>query len=407
MRNKNNLKYIKVSILLAVIIIAAGIFASCSQNITTGVLDGDAFQKYVDSQTVIKAKVLKIVSDETEMEKFDELTVTTETIMFTSVILEKDMKGQIISSRQTIDSQSYNVNKIKKGNLIYIFPSIENDKPIGDFIEYSRANQLMWFFILFAVIIIIFSGFKGLRSLVALTLTCLAIFFLFIPALDHGISPRLAAIAVCLLITLLTLAIVYGINRKSISAAIGCMLGVAIAGILAHIMQASMHMSGLSDQHSVTLSYTFGYDMKGIIFAAVVIGALGAVMDVAISIASSLEEIIIHTKEKIAVREVIKSGMKIGADIMGTMTNTLVLAYVGSSLPVIILLFLNSAQFAYAISWEMISEEFLNALAGSIGLIFVVPATSVVTAFLLHKKKSADAAAGDPVPEITQPEEEC
>jgi uncharacterized membrane protein len=87
------------------------------------------------------------------------------------------------------------------------------------------------------------------------------------------------------------------------------------------------------------------------------------------------------------------------------MTNTLVLAYVGSSLPVIILLFLNSAQFAYAISWEMISEEFLNALAGSIGLIFVVPATSIVTASLFHKKKSADAAAGDSAPEITQTEQ--
>ena len=107
------------------------------------------------------------------------------------------------------------------------------------------------------------------------------------------------------------------------------MLGVAVAGVLAHIMQVTMNMSGLSDQHSVTLSYTFGYDMKGIIFAAVIIGALGAVMDVAISIASSLEEIIIHTKEEIAVRQIIKSGMKIGADIMGTMTNTLVLCICG------------------------------------------------------------------------------
>jgi uncharacterized membrane protein len=265
----------------------------------------------------------------------------------------------------------------------------------------------MWFFLLFAAIIIIFSGFKGLRALVALVLTCLAIFLLFIPALNHGVGPRIAAIVVCLVITLLTLSIVYGINRKSISAAIGCMLGVAIAGVLAHIMQLTMNMSGLSDQHSVTLSYTFGYDMKGIIFAAVIIGALGAVMDVAISIASSLEEIIIHTNETIAVKQVIKSGMKIGADIMGTMTNTLVLAYLGSSLPIVILLFLNSAQFSYAISWEMISEEFLNALAGSIGLIFVVPATSIVTAFLFHKKKTGQLEAKeDSLQETAKSEEE-
>jgi len=391
----------KYIIVITIFIFAIAFFSACSSKITIGVLDTETFQNYVDEQTVIKAKVLEIISDETVSEDYYGSVFTIQTIMFSSIILESDMKGQIIYSRQTIDSQSYKVNAVKKNDLVYLLPSIEDDNPIGDFVEYSRIDQILWFFALFAAVLIIFSGFKGLRSLIALILTCFAIFFVFLPAIKNGYSPTLYAILISILVTIVTLSIVCGINRKALSALLGCMLGILVAGALAFIMQKTMNMSGLSDEHSILLSVTHNLNMNGIMFAAVIIGSLGATMDVAVSIASSLEEVIKHAKNDISKKQIIKSGMRIGSDIMGTMINTLILAYVGSALPIIILLSLNSVKLEYAISWELISGEFLRALAGSIGLIFVVPATSITTMALYHKKK-ASAELSEQIPDETK-----
>lgn len=292
-----------------------------------------------------------------------------------------------INCRQVIDSaEGYNTQTVSEGSTVYIYPSMENGKVIGDFVEYARIPFLIFFGVLFAVILLIFSGLKGLRSLVALILTCGAIIFGFIPLLLEGYSIVLLAILTCILVTVVTLVIVCGFRIKALSAIIGCTIGFLIAGLLAFIMQKTMSMTGLTDTYANTLHFHNNLNMNGVMFAAIIIGALGAAMDVAVSIASSLEEIIEHRQGDISAKELIKSGMKIGGDIMGTMTNTLILAYVGSSLSVIILLYVNSVNLQYTLSWELFSVEFVRAIAGSIGLVCTVPATALVTA-LLHKKQ--------------------
>ncbi len=386
-------KYLKI-IIFVFVIFSVTSFASCASQITIGALDEEAFNRYVESDTPIKAKVLKIVKDETATEDYYGTEATLRTITFTAIIMEPDMKGQLVKGRQTIDSQTYKVLPVSKNDLIFMLGSYKLGNPIADFIEYSRANQMLWYFALFAAALIIFSGFKGLRSLIALVLTCLAVFFILVPAIKNGYSPVLFAVIVSVIITVITLSIVCGINKKALSSLLGCLLGIVIAGLLAFLMQHTMNMSGFSDEHSVMLSVTQGLNLNGIMFAAVIIGSLGASMDVAVSIASSLEEIIEHAKEDISRNQIVKSGMKIGADMMGTMANTLILAYAGSALPIILLLSINSTKLGYTLSWELFSGEFLRAIAGSIGLIFVVPATAIMTAFLHHKSKNNKASAG-------------
>jgi uncharacterized membrane protein len=248
----------------------------------------------------------------------------------------------------------------------------------------------------------VFSGFKGLRSLIALILTCLAVFFILIPAIKNGYSPALFAVLISILITVVTLAIVCGINKKALSALLGCVLGIVVAGGLAFLMQSTMKMSGFTDEHSIMLSVTQGLNLNGIMFAAVIIGSLGAAMDVSVSIASSLEEVIEHAKDTLSKKQIIKSGMKIGADIMGTMANTLILAYAGSALPILILLSINSTNLGYTLSWELFSGEFLRAIAGSVGLIFVVPATAIMTALFHHKHKEKAEAVIPQKEEVIQ-----
>jgi uncharacterized membrane protein len=271
------------------------------------------------------------------------------------------------------------------GDIVFLYPSFaDSGEAIAEFAEYYRINQLILFGVLFVAVLLWFSGNKGLRSFLALVITCLVIFFIFLPLILSGHSPVFCSLLTCLLITLLTLIIVCGFSHKMLASVIGCFSGILVAGILAYIMQGVMNLTGLTDEHARMLFVDKSFNMNGIMFAAIIIGALGATMDVSVSIASSLEEIIRHSKNTLDKRSIITSGMNIGGDIMGTMTNTLILAYVGSALPLIILMAINVQQLAYAISWEMISTEILRSLAGSIGMICVVPATSVATALLHH-----------------------
>ena len=362
---------------------------SCSSVKLFSPISIEEFISSNSGQQVIKAKVTEVISTDVQVEDYYGEEKVIETIEFSSNIIEKNIVDKTINCRQVIDNtEGYMTQTVKQGDTIYIYASIQNGQVIGDFVEYARVPYLIIFGVLFALVLLVFSGLKGLRSLVALIITCAVIFFAFIPLLINGHNIMILAIGTCIIVTIITLLIVCGFRIKALSSIIGCTLGFLIAGLLAFIMQKLMNMTGLTDTFANTLFFHFKLDMNGLMFAAIIIGALGATMDVAVSIASSLEEIISHREGDITRKEIIKSGMKIGGDIMGTMTNTLILAYVGSSLPVIVLIYANSAQLQYTLSWELFSSEFIRAIAGSIGLVCTVPATAIVTALLHHKIKA-------------------
>ena len=186
----------------------------------------------------------------------------------------------------------------------------------------------------------------------------------------------------------MTLLIVNGANVKSLSAGIGCVGGVLVAGGLAVIMDKFLKLTGIINEQSVFLQMLnpeHPIDLKAIIFASIIIGAVGAIMDVAISIASSLNEIQAQNAD-ISFRKLYTSGITIGRDIMGTMTNTLILAYIGSSLSVVLLLTSSAPSLTYMLNTEMIIVEMLQSLVGSMGILLTLPLTSLISAFLYTKK---------------------
>jgi len=374
------------------IILAAMLLTSCRSITLFSPVTLEEFIATNTDQRVVKAKVVEVISADVEVNDYYGTEQVIETIEFTARIIDSNISDKEISCRQIIDNtNSYMTKTISEGDTVYLYPSLENGAVIGDFVEYARMPYIIAFGILFALVLLVFSGFKGLRSLVALLITCAVIFFVFIPLLLEGYNIMMLAILTSIIVTVITLLIVCGFRIKAASAIIGATLGFLIAGLLAFIMQKLMSMTGLTDTFANVLYYHHKLDMNGLMFAAIIIGALGATMDVAVSIASSLEEIVEHRKGDITSREILKSGMKIGGDIMGTMTNTLILAYVGSSLPIIVLVYVNSTQIQYTLSWELFSSEFLRAIAGSIGLVCTVPMTALVTSLLHLKKKQKDA----------------
>jgi len=183
--------------------------------------------------------------------------------------------------------------------------------------------------------------------------------------------------------------IVAGTNYKSYSAMIGTLGGVFVAGTLSVLCVAVMRLSGLVEQESIYLqSISEQIDLRGILVCGIIIGALGAVMDVSISIASSITEVK-GANPTLRLKALYQSGINIGSDIIGTMTNTLILAYSGSSLTVMLLLVAQRSDFPLirVMNFDFIASEVLRALAGSIGMLTAIPITALTAAYFNTRRR--------------------
>ena len=216
---------------------------------------------------------------------------------------------------------------------------------------------------------------QGLKTVISLGFTCLSVFTVLIPAILNGHNIYLWSIVVCMFITVMTLSIISGFNVKAMCAGIGCVSGVLCAGLTVLISDKFLNMTGMLEEESVYLIQLYPdnpINLKAIIFAMIIVGAVGAVMDVSMSISSSLYELRLKSPH-IRPAELMKSGFAIGRDMMGTMANTLVLAYIGSSLTSVLLLVAYNAGIEQVINKEMIVAEILQALAGSLGMLLTLP----------------------------------
>jgi uncharacterized membrane protein len=341
-----------------------------------------------DGQIILRARVIDIVSESEDVD-FEESGQNIRTTVFTARITAGPMSGSVVTCRLVAYAYiDYNVKSPKAGNAIYLHPTWdENGQPLGELADYNRTGGLAALFVLFVAVLCLIGGKTGARSLVALVFTAVGLLFVFLPMVKAGASPVFSALLVCSLVTIITLVIIGGLSAKTFAALLGIIAGLVVSGILTAIMQSVMKMTGAIDSESVRLSQMPAMEhisLNGLMFAAILIGALGAAMDVGVSIASALEEL--NRKSGIQGAELVESGMRIGRDVMGTMTNTLVLAYVGGSLHLIMLISMDTSQLGYLFSWELIATEFLRALAGSIGLICIVPATALISAIFCRAK---------------------
>lgn len=255
------------------------------------------------------------------------------------------------------------------------------DNSIGDqwqFTNYVRTNYIIWLGIIFIALLLFFGKMKGFNTLISLAFTCLAVFVVLVPAVISGENIYIWAIVICIYTILMTILIVNGFNKKSFMAMLGCAGGVLIAGILTLIMNRVLKWNGIMDADCQRLILEFpNMDLLAMIFASVTIGAMGAVMDVAMSMASSLYELKLKASH-ITSKELYKSGMSIGRDMMGTMANTLVLAYIGSALEVTILQVIYNGSLFELMNKERIILEVMQAIVGSLGILLAIPFTAFI-----------------------------
>lgn len=306
-------------------------------------------------------------------------------ITFNVRLTSGERRGEIITTSQSIDDFFLvNEREVSVGDRVIL--SYDAYTSNFFFSGYIRITYIAILGVIFLALVIFFGRQKGFNAIVALGFTCLAIFLVFIPAILSGGNIYVATIIICVYSVVSTLLIVIGSNKKAVSAMLGCLGGVFLAGGLMLAMDAILRLTsgGDSDTEMLLLLPTQNpIDLRAIIFAGVLLGAIGAIMDVSMSISSSLWEV----KEaggSSSFPAIFKSGINIGKDIFGTMLNTLILAYIGSSLSLLLLIAANNPSLMMILNMEMIIVEFLRALIGSFGMFLAIPLTAAVCAWLYH-----------------------
>lgn len=351
--------------------------------------DLDLFQ----NKDVVKARVLEIISSDVNEYQLGLNDVHEEkTIYFEAKILSGNKKGEIVEAAQQInDIYSGNHEEVKAKDKILLMgvDYFEN----ADYLmtEFVRSDSITIFCIIFMLFLLIFGHKKGINTIISLVFTCLAIFLVFIPAVLSGHNIYLWSIITCLFIIVMTLLLINNLSKKTLCAMMSCIVGVTITALLTVIMTKIMHLTGLVDEQSyyIQLMDTENpFDLKAIIFGGIIIGAVGAIMDVAVELSASLLEVYEKARDTDkTVKSLWSSGVNIGRDMMGTMSNTLVMAYIGNSLSTILLLLSYSGSLIELFNREMIIVELLQILVGSFGLLLTIPFTSLICSFVYCKSK--------------------
>lgn len=278
-------------------------------------------------------------------------------------------------------------DELKVGDKVYAYGTLENGILQVDAISYyDKTPWVLLIFLIFAGLIVLIGRKNGLKALISLVLTILMIFWLLIPGILSGKNIIILTVGVCSVVILVTFIIVSGFTKKTLIAIIGTIGGIVAAAIIGALFSHLMRLTGINEHaRMISVAYAGEGEMisfKNVMLSAIMISAMGACMDVGMSIASALNELK-SKKKDITKRELIKSGMNIGRDVMGTMTNTLILAYVGSAMLCILLYNINGFDLSFVLNAEDITDEVLKSLSGSIGLVATIPITAILGGILL------------------------
>ena len=334
---------------------------------TTGVvLDVSEQREEINGtmKDILQDVKLRITEGEYEGEEFS-----------TTYNLSYDVEGKIVGYPLDVgDKIQIQIQEDESGTIVTIT-------------DYDRNAYLLLMFIVFLLSVVLIGGKQGIKAIMALIVTILAVYFILIKGMFAGGNPIVFSIGTCIFIIATTFVIVGGFSKKILTASLGTLGGVVLAGIAAAIFSHLCKMSGAGEdaiQLSINMT-TMNFNFRDLLFAGIIISALGACMDVGMSIASSLDEIKQKTPN-ITHKELFKSGMNIGKDAISTMTNTLILAYVGGAITLILLLMACNVEFLNIVNKETIAQEILSAVAGSMGVVYTVPVTAFIYSLLNRDK---------------------
>lgn len=360
---------IVISIMILLIISLA--HEDANRNANQNTIEVKAGVLEVDNENVVQAGISRIGSQTLLIE-----------------ISEGDFEGQKTTATNTLIGKLELDNYYEPGDKIVAALLIN-----GDTIEAAKTIDLYrqdWQIALFAVFVlclILYAGFTGLKALLSFMASLFLIWKVLIPGLLSGQNPLILTIIIVGLLAAIIIFLVAGFTKKGLAAFAGTICGLIASVGLTILFGDKLALSGMTQAFAETLLFNGHLDlnMRLIFYAAIIIGASGAAMDIAMDVAAAMEEIQIK-KPDISMSELIKSGFNVGRSVIGTMTTTLLLAYSGGYLTLLMLFMTKNSSFARIINLQIVSAEIMRTVVGSIGLVLVAPLTAVFAGWIYINK---------------------
>lgn len=275
----------------------------------------------------------------------------------------------------------------KVGMKVIVMQSVAGETTIASVYTQDREWVIYIFALLYLLALCIIGGKQGIKGCLGLVFTFFCVIFVYLPLVYLRFSPFWAAVFICFLTTLVTMYLIGGPTKKTCAATLGTLAGVVLAGLSAWCFSKASGISGynVSDIETLmTLWNTNRIQVGGLLFSGLLISCLGATMDVAMSISSAIDEIY-KQNASLSRKELFKAGMRVGRDMMGTDSNTLILAFAGSSVSTLLLDYAYDLPYQQIINSNNIGIAIMQGLAGSFGIVLSVPLTVLICTVLFHK----------------------
>lgn len=311
--------------------------------------------------------------------------------------LSGSFKGKTRTISSDLSSNPYRLEP-RPGDKVLIL--MQANPAGGDPLMYlegfDRRAAVYWLLALWIFTMVLLAGWQGLKITFSILLSILLIGWILIPGFLNGLNPVPIALGLTVVLTGISTVFSTGWNKKSFVTVIGTLGGALVAYGIASLFSGSMHLSGLSSEEDrLFFDKNPLLNPQGLLFAGIIIAAMGVVEDVAVSIASGVAEVR-RANPRLRFKELFRSGMIVGRDHMGALANTLVFAYVGGSLSTLLLYSQYGGSWAKFINFDVVVDEIIRSLAGTIGLVFTVPITALLAAWIVGRSK--DTAARTPSP---------
>lgn len=347
---------------------------------------GFAKQEYINTEGV-RGKILSV--DNSSVHSVGIINQGDQSAMVE--ILSGSKKGEIVRANNILTGSLAEDKIFEEGETAWVLIGFDKNKDINfaNLLEHYRIDKEIVLIALFAVAIIIFAGYTGVRTLLSFAFVLLSIWKVLIPLMLNGYNPIIVALFVGNILTIITILLVANFTIKAYGAIISSVSCSFITCILAIIFSSYFNVHGSVMQWSEALLYTgySGLDLTSIFQAGIYLASLGAILDLAVDISSALAEIVKHNPD-INTIDLVKSGLSIGKSVVGSQTTTLLFAYMGSYLSILMVYMAQGTPILNVLNTQTIASEILQTFVGCIGLVLVSPMTSIVCSLLYKHSKS-------------------
>ncbi len=304
-------------------------------------------------------------------------------------LLGGKFKGQVTTGYNMLNGSLESDKIFAPGDKALVVIDYKGDEILSvNMIDHYRINYEAILAACFVLFLVAFAGKTGIRAVLSFVITVLMIWKVLVPLYLNGFDPIITGFIITVALTVIIISLVYGFESKTLSAASGATLGLLVTAILGIIFTTGFKIHGAIMPNSESLLYS-GYqdlNLTKIYMASIFIGSSGAVMDLAVDITSAVNEVI-EKKPTISAKEAALSGMNVGRAAMGTMTTTLLLAYSGGYIALLMVFMAQGTPIYNILNYKYVSAEIIDTIVGSFGLVSVAPFTAIMSGILLTRKK--------------------